>query len=205
MAIETLLDRTAVDVFGARKLPLTLQPLERLAENYWWSWAPDGPGIFRDLDPNLWQSCEQNPRALLAEVSELNLAQVASDPVYVERVRRLAGRFDSYISRAHAWPQLRVGLEITAENPVGYFCAEYGIHNSLPVYSGGLGILAGDHLKSASDLRLPLVAVGLLYRFGYFRQVLRLDGWQEESYRETFPSSIPVQLVTDKDGQAIQI
>jgi starch phosphorylase len=205
MAIETLLDRTAVDGLDARKLPRTLQPLERLAQNYWWSWAADGPGIFRDLDADVWQSSEQNPRALLAEVSELSLAQMATDPVYVERVRRLAEEFAAYMSVAQAWPQLHLGLEVTPEHPVAYFCAEYGIHNSLPVYSGGLGILAGDHLKSASDLRLPLVAVGLLYRFGYFRQVLRIDGWQEESYRETYPGSIPVQLVKEKNGAALEI
>src|SRR5918999_3227522 len=89
--------------------------------------------------------------------------------------------------------------EITSARPVAYFCAEFGIHNSLPLYSGGLGILAGDHLKSASDLNLPLVAVGLLYRYGYFRQRLRNDGWQEDHYGETHPNDLPIHLVRNAD------
>ena len=93
---------------------------------------------------------------------------------------------------------------ITQEHPVAYFCAEFGVHNSLPLYSGGLGILAGDHLKSASDLRLPLVGVGLLYRYGYFRQRLRNDGWQEEHYGETFPNDLPITLIKNADGTAMQ-
>src|SRR5258708_12411682 len=92
---------------------------------------------------------------------------------------------------------LRSQKTITREHPVGYFCAEYGVHNSLPLYSGGLGILAGDHLKSASDLNLPLVAVGLFYRFGYFRQRLRSDGWQEEIYRENHSNELPLNSVND--------
>ena len=94
---------------------------------------------------------------------------------------------------------------ITPEHPVAYFCAEFGVHNSLPLYSGGLGILAGDHLKSASDLNLPLVAVGLLYRYGYFRQRLRNDGWQEEHYGETHPNDLPLTLVNDANGQPLRI
>ncbi len=155
-----------------RDLPATLQPLERLVWNYWWSWAPDGAEVFRDLDPGLWQQCEQNPRALLAQVSDLRLAQMAADPTFSDRVRRLAERFDTYMDDTRPSPKLNVPARITREDPVAYFCAEFGVHNSLPLYSGGLGILAGDHLKSASDLNLPLVAVGLFYRFGYFRQRL---------------------------------
>src|SRR5256886_15809854 len=96
-------------------------------------------------------------------------------------------------------PKVNGPARIAREDPVAYCCAEFGVHNSLPLYSGGLGILAGDHLKSASDLNLPLVAVGLLYRFGYFRQRLSAEGWQEESYRETHPNEIPIRLVNDEN------
>ena len=179
---------------------MPLLPLESLAWNYWWSWAPDGPAIFRDLDPELWAESEQNPRQLLARISSYRLAEAASDPVYLERVDRIGKSFDAYMAaKATSFSA------ITPEHPVAYFCAEFGIHNSLPLYSGGLGILAGDHLKSASDLNLPLVAVGLLYRYGYFRQRLRNDGWQEEHYGETHPNDLPLSLVKDADDKPLRI
>lgn len=179
---------------------MPLLPLEPLVWNYWWSWAFDGAAVFRDLDPELWEECEHNPRKLLAGISPYRLAEVSADPVFLERVQRLSLRFDAYIKA----DQRSTGT-ITPEHPVAYFCAEFGIHNSLPLYSGGLGILAGDHLKSASDLNLPLVAVGLLYRYGYFRQRLRNDGWQEEHYGETFPNDLPLTLVKDADGNPLRI
>lgn len=180
-----------------QKLPLSLRPLERLSWNYWWSWSADGASVFRDLEPDIWEQYEQNPRQLLAKTSQYRLAQMATDPVYVERVRRLAADFEHYMARPQG---LSNAANMTAAHPVAYFCAEYGVHNSLPLYSGGLGILAGDHLKSASDLGLPLVAIGLLYHFGYFRQRLRRDGWQEEYYGETHPSDLPIKLVKDSEG-----
>jgi len=185
------------------KLPAPLTPLERLAWNYWWSWASDGAGVFRDLDPETWEDCEQNPRQLLAKTSAYRLAEAAADPVYLERVRRLDEKFESYMASGVGWNIDHPN--ITAERPVAYFCAEFGVHNSLPLYSGGLGILAGDHLKSASDLRLPLVAVGLLYRYGYFRQRLRNDGWQEEHYGETFPNELPITLIKETHGSPLRI
>ena len=187
-----------------RRLPEPLRPLGRLAWNYWWSWAADGAAVFRDLDPAVWEECEHNPRRLLAEVAEFRLMQMATDPVYAERVSLLAARFDEYITDRRTW-ESHTDKRITREHPIAYFCAEYGIHNSLPLYSGGLGMLAGDHLKSASDLRLPLVAVGLLYRYGYFRQRLRRDGWQEEHYGETHPSVLPIQQVRDESNEPVMI
>ncbi|HEX8852531.1 MAG TPA: alpha-glucan family phosphorylase, partial [Pyrinomonadaceae bacterium] len=187
-----------------RALPLPLRPLEELAWNYWWSWATDGAAVFCDLDPAVWEECEHNPRRLLAETSEFRLMQMATDPVYIERVRQRAESFERYMADARPWtPKGAKGP--TPEQPVAYFCAEYGIHNSLPLYSGGLGMLAGDHLKSASDLGLPLVAIGLLYRYGYFRQRLRRDGWQEEHYGETHPSQLPIRQVTDDAGSPLMI
>ena len=186
-------------------LPAPLKPLERLAWNYWWSWAPDGASIFRDLDPNIWDECEQNPRQLLARTSAFRLAQAATDPLYLERVRRLSDTFETYIAPARTSPGSPDARAITPEHPVAYFCAEFGVHNSLPLYSGGLGILAGDHLKSASDLGLPLIGVGLLYRYGYFRQSLRTDSWQEEHYGETHPAELPIHLIRNGNGTTLQI
>src|SRR5712691_7146883 len=188
-----------------RELPPNLQPLERLAWNYWWSWAPDGAETFRDLDAEVWEQCQHNPRALVAQASDFRLAERAVDPSYAERVKQLAVRFDAYMRDTRAASNLNLTSAITREAPVAYFCAEYGIHNSLPLYSGGLGILAGDHLKSASDLNLPLVAVGLFYRFGYFHQRLRSDGWQEESYRETDADTLPLRSVNDNEGRPLLI
>ena len=188
-----------------RLLPPPLQPLQDLSWNYWWSWAPDGNEVFRDLDPGLWQQCEQNPRILLTQMSDLRLAQVAADPAFADRIERLSKRFNAYLSDARPWPKLQLAPRITSETPVAYFCAEYGIHNSLPLYSGGLGILAGDHLKSASDLNLPLVAVGLFYRFGYFRQHLSRDGWQEEIYRENHSDELALHNVNDEQEKPLLI
>jgi starch phosphorylase len=189
-------------------LPLPLRPLEQLAWNYWWSWSADGTSIFRDLDSDVWEDCEQNPRQLLAKTAECRLAEMATDPAYIERVHRLSDRFEQYMQRplvAHIGSSQTGRTQISPEHPAAYFCAEFGVHNSLPLYSGGLGILAGDHLKSASDLGLPLVAVGLLYRFGYFRQRLRRDGWQEEHYGETYPEQLPIHQLKNEDGTPLGI
>lgn len=180
-----------------RALPETLSALEQLSANYWWSWAADGAAVFRDLDPLVWEESDLNPRALLLDVSEYRLMQMATDPVYVERVRVLAERFARYMNpQTKTWAREHA-RGLTHENPVAYFCAEFGVHTSLPLYSGGLGMLAGDHLKSASDLGLPLIAVGLLYHQGYFRQRLRRDGWQEEHYGTINPDKLPIQLLRD--------
>ena len=190
---------------GERELPETLGALGRMSWNYWWSWAPDGGAVMRDLDPEVWEECGHNPRRLLAETPEFNLLKMATEPRYVERVARLAERFDRYTGAATDTWASRHASEITGERPVAYFCAEFGVHNSLPLYSGGLGVLAGDHLKSASDLGLPLVAVGLLYHHGYFHQRLRRDGWQEETYRQIHLPNLPLKLVRAPDGSPLQI
>ena len=190
---------------AVRELPPTLIPLRELSWNYWWSWAPDGSEIFRDLDPNLWAQCEQNPRLLLTQISDLRLAEIAADPSFAQRVQRVYRRFTGYLSDRKPWTKLPLPSQVTAQNPVAYFCAEFGVHNSLPLYSGGLGILAGDHLKSASDLNVPLIAIGLFYRFGYFRQRLRRDDWQEEEYRENHVDELALKSVDDEQGKPLLI
>ena len=183
----------------------TIEALERLSWNYWWSWNPDGASVFRDLGKELWDDCEHNPRRVLQEVSEFDLMRMVTDPFYVERVRRLSDAFEEYMSAGAPTWAAEHAAGLRPERPVAYFCAEFGVHHSLPLYSGGLGILAGDHLKSASDLGLPLVAVGLLYRHGYFRQRLRRDGWQEESYNEIDVHDLPLRLARDGEGRPVRV
>ncbi|MGE3467527.1 MAG: alpha-glucan family phosphorylase, partial [Pyrinomonadaceae bacterium] len=179
----------------SRELPANLASLETISRNFYWSWQPDGAALFRDLDPTLWEKCEQNPRRLLNQIKGVRLWQRATDAGYVERLQRFEAKFQRY-------------LDVSPDpRPVelAYLCAEYGVHNSLPNYSGGLGILAGDHLKSASDLDLPLVAIGLLYRYGYFRQKIAHDGWQEESYNDIFESDLALTAVNDANGHRITV
>ncbi len=184
------------------QLPTPLSPLMHLSWNFWWSWSADGPSLFSCLDPNLWEESEHNPRLLVARTPEYRLAQMAVDPVYTTRIAKLFTSFKNYLELDKKPSNSAL---ITPDRPVAYFCAEYGVHNSLPLYSGGLGMLAGDHLKSASDLGLPLVGIGLLYRYGYFRQSLRRDGWQEEYYGETDPSALPIHQVRKEDGEPLLI
>ena len=186
------------DFFYSLEIPENLQSLEKIAWNFFWSWRPSGAQLFREIEPALWEECEQNPRLFLEKVGQFRLWQKSLDGDYVEKLNRFTGEFENYLSQ----PAKGFG-KITTENPVAYFCAEYGVHNSLPNYSGGLGILAGDHLKSASDLNVPLVAVGLLYRYGYFRQKIAHDGWQQEKYLDVFQSELALKPVTDENGERI--
>lgn len=204
--IETIEPSKPTLLKTAPTLPSPLQALERLSWNYWWSWSSDGAGVYRDLDAELWDECEHNPRVLLAKVSEYRLAEMAADPVYRDRVQHLAEQFDAYMNEPAGNSSVLTGpANINADNPIAYFCAEYGVHNSLPLYSGGLGVLAGDHLKSASDLGLPLVAIGLLYHYGYFRQRLDTLGWQEEFYGETDPTQLPLEQIKSADGTPLDV
>ena len=178
---------------GIENLPPELKALDRISQNFFWSWDPDGVELFRELDPGLWIKHEQNPRLLLKNVRETRLWQKALDADYISRVKAFDEKLEIYMAEA---PPSR---------SIAYFCAEYGVHNSLPNYSGGLGILAGDHLKSASDLKIPLVAVGLLYRYGYFRQEISHSGWQEEHYADVFESELALTPVLDASGERVSI
>ncbi len=195
---ESTLPTTRAATPASQRLIEPLAALNDLSMNFYWSWHPEGSEMFRELDPSLWEKYEQNPRLLLKSVNELRLLQKSTDQEYVERLRRFREDFDAYMGE----PAQPVG-HISNEHPVAYFCAEYGVHNSLPIYSGGLGILAGDHLKSASDLNIPLVAVGLLYRYGYFRQSIGHNGWQEESYQDILGSELAITPVVDNAGERV--
>lgn len=183
------------------RLPEPLKRLEDLAFNLWWTWEPDARELFLRLDRKLWRTCGQNPVALLAELSQKRLDACASDESYLAHLRRIAGKFDYYLSTRSWFTDKRGALE----NPIAYFSMEFGLDSSIPIYSGGLGVLAGDHLKAASDLGVPLVGVGLLYRQGYFRQYLNSDGWQQEFYPENAPDQIPVRIARTPDGQPVRV
>ena len=188
------------DFYFQREIPENLLALEKISWNFFWSWNYEASNLFRELDSNLWEKCEQNPRLFLKQVGGLQLWQKSNDSDFVAKVNDFYGRFEKYLAE-----KPKSFGKITVQNPVAYFCAEYGVHNSLPIYSGGLGILSGDHLKSASDMNVPLVAVGLMYRFGYFRQKIAHDGWQTENYLDSFDSELALLPVLNEDGGRIQI
>jgi glycogen phosphorylase len=186
------IERSAAEL--AARVPEPLAPLARLAYNYRWSWLPDGPELFRSIDPRRWELCLHNPVRLLEEAPAAALDRAAADAGLVERAASAEALVRDELSRA-----------ADRDRPVAFFCAEYGIHRSLPVYSGGLGALAGDFVKEASDLALPFVAVGLMYRQGYFRQRIDAGGWQHEYWVDTDPERLPAALVTGEDGSPLTI
>ena len=181
------------------RVPEPLAPLAAIAYNYRWSWTPGGPELFASIDKERWELCAGNPVRLLQEVHPDTLTRLAGDDGFLARLTAL----EEAVQAEGAGPITAAG--VTAERPVAFFCAEYAIHGSLPVYSGGLGVLAGDILKEASDRRLPLVAVGLMYRHGYFRQRIDGSGWQHEYWVDTDPARVPAALVTGADGAPLTV
>ncbi|MER5885625.1 alpha-glucan family phosphorylase [Streptomyces sp. NPDC001941] len=177
-------------------LPEPLRPLHELARNLRWSWHPATRELFRSADPGGWAAAAGDPVRLLGSVSAARLAELAADEEFLRRLTAAADDLGEYL-RGPRWYQAQDG-ELPAA--VAYFSPEFGVTAALPQYSGGLGILAGDHLKSASDLGVPLIGVGLLYRHGYFRQSLSSDGWQQEHYPVLDPNELPVALLREADG-----
>jgi starch phosphorylase len=179
-------------------LPGRLAALEQLSTNLRWSWEKPTQDLFAAIDPALWARCGQDPLALLGAVSPARLDELAVDPAFTDRLDELAADLNDYLSRPRWYQQQSEGAVMPSG--IAYFSMEFGVAEVLPNYSGGLGILAGDHLKAASDLGLPLIAVGLYYRSGYFRQSLTADGWQHETYPSLDPQGLPLRLLTDADG-----
>lgn len=177
-------------------VPAALHRLPELAANLFFSWHRPSRALFEDLDPELWEQVNGNPRLMLRCVDQEHLDRAASHPDYLERYHRVLREFDSYLGASA--PHLDQPL-------VAYFCAEYGFHESFPIYSGGLGILAGDYCKAVSDERLNFVAVGLMYRQGYFIQSVDSDGAQHALYSETDPRVLPVERVLRADGSWLQV
>ncbi|HYM97391.1 MAG TPA: alpha-glucan family phosphorylase, partial [Candidatus Sulfotelmatobacter sp.] len=190
------------DMAGAReelaeRLPNTLRPLAELAMNYRWSWMPGGPELFQELDRYRWGLCGRNPVHLLEEASEDRIQAAARDSAYIDRANRLLDAVRADLDRppAPGWD---------ASPPAAYLCAEFAVHRSMPVYAGGLGVLAGDILKECSDRAIPMLGVGLMYRQGYLHQRIDGDGQQHEYWARTDPDRLPAALVT-RDGKPLVI
>ena len=187
----------------APAIPESLAPLADLARNLWWSWHNDAIDLFIRIDQDLWQKTRHNPVQMLGLVSQQRLDELASDPAFLDAMRAVCDQLARHCDRP-GWFNETHGAD--SDNPtLAYFCAEFGMTESFQIYSGGLGILAGDHLKSASELGLPLVAVGLLYRHGYFQQYLTPDGWQMEYLPDLDFSQMPVTPVLGEDGEQVKV
>jgi starch phosphorylase len=186
------------------QLPAQLAPLQTLATNLRWSWHPATRDLFASLDPDAWARAGRDPVRLLGEIPSARFAELAEDTEIVTTVRELSEDLQRYLDEDR-WYQSARGADPSMPSAVGYFSMEFGVNEVLPNYSGGLGVLAGDHLKAASDLGVPLIAVGLLYRSGYFRQSLSLDGWQLEHYPVLDPQGLPLQLLTDAKGEPVLV
>ena len=194
-------------VSEARTLDRFIAPLQErlwaLARNLWWSWDHNSSSLFLDLDPARWNELNHNPIALLGEMPLAKLETRAAELMLHSRVNYAYRRMLEYLEADRTWGTRHAG--VLRPHPVAYFSAEFGLHESLPVYSGGLGVLAGDHIKSASDLDIPLVGIGLFYGQGYFRQRLDVGGWQREEYLKTNVNQMPMEVAIGKDGRPIVV
>src|SRR5450631_1930064 len=190
------------------KAPLTIGELSelvaglnKLARNIWWTWNQEAQELFQELSPRAWTNLFHNAVAVLREVSDYELRVRLQDADFAKRVRSVLQDFEAYLADKKTWchqnaPELH-------KNPVAYFSAEFGFHESLPISAGGLGILAGDHAKSASDLGLGFVGVGLFYREGYFQQAIDSNNWQTEYYNPVDPHNVPIEPVLDTNGDRL--
>jgi starch phosphorylase len=196
-------------------LPERLQALQTLAYNLWWCWNHEAVSLFRRIDVELWEKVDHNPVKLLGTIDQQRLEALLNDDGFLAHLDRVQVLFDiymnaptwfeeTYTSNGKAKHRTKAPLGLT-DCRIAYFSAEFGLHESIPVYSGGLGVLAGDHLKAASDLGLPLVGVGLMYREGYFRQYLNVDGWQQERYPENDFFNLPLILETNEDNTPVLV
>ena len=183
-------------------LPQKLQYLQEIAYNLLWSWDRETIELLRRLDRDLWNQTEHNPSLILGKISQTQLEAIAVDDAFISHMERVSENLNDYMT-APGWYERTYGKH--SEHPVAYFSAEFGITESIPIYSGGLGILAGDYLKSSSDLGLPMVGVGLLYQKGYFRQYLNSDGWQQEDYPDNDFYNMCIQQMKNDDGTPITI
>ena len=191
----------------ARTLDRFIAPVQErlwsLARNLWWSWDHDSGGLFLDLDPVRWRQFNHNPISVLAPLPLAGIERRARELVLHGRINYAYRRQREYLHKDRTWGAKNAG--VLRPRPVAYFSAEFGLHESIPIYSGGLGVLAGDHIKSASDLDIPMVGVGLFYSQGYFRQRLDWDGWQREEYFETDVSQLPMEAAIGKTGEPVTV
>ena len=197
------MDGFRVEVPESFGLPKRLQRLNELAYNLWWTWYPEAVRALGRTDYDLWERLGHNPIRFLRQIERARLNQAAQDPDYLAVYDSVFASYDTYFSQSDSWavrayPQLR-------NRPIAYFSMEFGLHEMLPIYSGGLGILAGDHLKEASDLGLPLVGVSLMYSEGYFSQRVTEDGWQESVNQMLAFKDLPVLPVLADSGESLTV
>jgi starch phosphorylase len=194
-------------VSEARSLDRFIAPAQErlwaLARNLWWSWDHDSVALFRDLDPGPWRQCNHNPISLLGDIPLAGIERRAAELVLHSRINYAYRRQWEYLQADRTWGARHAG--VLRPHPVAYFSAEFGLHESIPIYSGGLGILAGDHIKSASDLDIPLVGIGLFYGQGYFRQRLDRDGWQQEEYIQNDVNQQPMESAIGLNGEPVTV
>jgi starch phosphorylase len=183
------------------ELTKIIADLNRLAHNLWWTWNQGAQEIFSELSPRCWQNLYHNAVAVLHEVSDYELRVRLQDTELAHRVQQVLGDFDAYLKDKETWG--RQNAPALLQNPVAYFSAEFGFHETLPIAAGGLGILAGDHAKSASDLNIGFVGISLFYREGYFQQQFNADNWQTEYYTLLNPDNLPLEPVLDAKGQPV--
>jgi starch phosphorylase len=184
------------------RIPERIGRLDELANNLWYSWHRSARALFLRLDPTLWQAVGYSPKAFLKNIHERQLLAAAEDPSFLNEYNQTLAEYDAYHEKQRA-PNGAHGLQ--EGDLIAYFCAEFGFHESLPIYSGGLGILAGDHCKTASDMRLPFIAVGLLYRQGYFQQSIDAEGNQHAVYNDSDFSDLPITPVKTAEGQELEV
>jgi starch phosphorylase len=194
---ETFVSTKAKGFVVIPKVPEKLKELLEITENLWWCWTSDAIELFRRLDRDVWEDVYHNPKAMLGRVSQSRFEELSEDDSFISHMKRVKENLDKYLTMPtwfdETFPEYK-------DKKIAYFSTEFAIHESLPIYSGGLGVLSGDHLKSASDMGLPLVGIGLLYRNGYFKQYLTNDGWQMEEYAINHFYRMPMRLLTKEDG-----
>jgi len=194
-------------VSEARTLDRFIAPVQErlwaLARNVWWSWDHDCISLFRDLNPTRWRQLNHNPISLLSEIPLAEIERRAAELVLHSRINYVYRRQQEYLNADRTGGAANAG--VLRPRPVAYFSAEFGLHESLPIYSGGLGVLAGDHIKSASDLDIPLIGIGLFYGQGYFLQRLDQSGWQQEEYLQTDVSQLPMEPAIGENGEPVVV
>ncbi len=183
-------------------MPEKLDKLEEIAYNLWWAYNPKVRDLYMRLDPVLWEKVGNNPVAFLQQVNTVKLKEAVKNKAFMNLYKEMISLYEGYISESKAYTKFR---HISAKKPVAYFSMEFGIHEAFPIYSGGLGILSGDHLKAASDMNIPLIGFGLLYKYGYFSQKIAKDGSQQEVFEESHFGQLPIEPVVDKLGKRILI
>src|SRR5882762_2920991 len=187
--------------FSAAEITELTIGLHQLARNLWWTWNQDAQEVFQQLSPRCWQNLYHNAVAVLHEVSDYELRVRLQDPEFARQVRAVLDNFNAYLKEAKTWG--RENAPALLQNPAAYFSAEFGFHETLPISAGGLGILAGDHAKSASDLGLGFVGISLFYREGYFQQTITQDNWQIDYYTQLHPKNLPIEPVLEANGEPL--